>query len=101
MSQVAVGRKENEITKAPEALKEVEISRKIITGDAMHTQKAMSTQIINQGGDYVFPFKENQLRLYQNIQQLFSPNIRSPALGKFKWISSLRKKCVNRSIRTL
>jgi predicted transposase YbfD/YdcC len=31
MSQVAVGRKENEIRKAPEALKKVEISRKIIT----------------------------------------------------------------------
>jgi len=30
MSQVVVGRKENEITKAPEALKKVEISRKII-----------------------------------------------------------------------
>jgi predicted transposase YbfD/YdcC len=36
MSQVAVGRKENEIRKAPEALKKVEISRKIITADAMH-----------------------------------------------------------------
>jgi hypothetical protein len=26
-------------------------------------QKALSAQIINQGGDYVFPVKENQLRL--------------------------------------
>jgi hypothetical protein len=38
MSQVVVGRKENEITKAPEALKNVEISQKIITADALHTQ---------------------------------------------------------------
>ena len=73
MSQVAVGRKENEITKAPETLKKAEISRKIITADALHTQKAISAQIISQGGDYVFPVKENQLRLYQNIQQLFAP----------------------------
>jgi predicted transposase YbfD/YdcC len=82
MSQVAVGRKENEITKAPEALKSVEISQKIITGDALHTQKAISAQIINQGGDYVFPVKENQLRLYQNIQQLFAPEYPKPGFGK-------------------
>lgn len=84
MSQVAVGRKENEIAKAPEALKKVEISRKIITADAMHTQKAVSAQIINQGGDYVFPVKENQLRLYQNIQQLFAPEYPKPGFGKIQ-----------------
>ena len=92
LSQVAVGRKENEITKAPEALKNVEISQKIITGDAMHTQKAISAQIIDQGGDYVFPVKENQLRLYQNIQQLFAPeypdwkeqSLRKPSFGKIQ-----------------
>jgi len=84
MSQVAVGRKENEIRKAPEALKKVEISQKIITADAMHTQKALSAQIINQGGNYVFPVKENQLRLYQNIQQLFAPEYPKPGFGKIQ-----------------
>ena len=84
MSQVAVGRKENEITKAPETLKKAEISRKIITADALHTQKAISAQIISQGGDYVFPVKENQLRLYQNIQQLFAPEYPRPGFGKIQ-----------------
>ena len=84
MSQVAVGRKENEITKAPQALKKVEISQKIITADALHTQKALSAQIIGQGGDYVFPVKENQLRLYQNIQQLFAPEYPKPGFGKIQ-----------------
>ena len=82
LSQVAVGRKENEITKAPETLKKAEISRKIITADALHTQKAISAQIISQGGDYVFPVKENQLRLYQNIQQLFAPEYPRPGFAK-------------------
>ena len=45
LSQVEVGCKENEITKAPKALECVEISGKVITGDAMHTQKALSGQI--------------------------------------------------------
>ena len=82
LAQVAVGRKENEITKAPEALKMVEISQKVVTGDAMHTQKALSAQIISQGGDYIFPVKENQLRLYQNIQQLFAPEYPKPGFAK-------------------
>lgn len=82
MSQVEVGRKENEITKAPQALKSVEISQKVVTGDALHTHKALSAQIVEQGGDYVFPVKENQPMLYNNIQQLFAPDIPKPGFGK-------------------
>jgi|GEM_PF-4471851 len=42
MAQVEVGRKENEISRATEALKLVKISGKVFTGDAMHTQKRLS-----------------------------------------------------------
>jgi predicted transposase YbfD/YdcC len=82
MSQVEVGRKENEITKAPQVLKQVEIAQKVVTGDAMHTQRGISTQIIDANGDYVWPVKENQLRLYQNIQSLFAPEYPKPGFGK-------------------
>jgi len=84
MSQVEVGRKENEITKAPQALKSVEISQKVVTADALHTQKALSAQIVEQGGDYVFPVKENQPMLYKNIQQLFAPEYPKPGFGKIQ-----------------
>ncbi len=84
LSQVAVGRKENEITKAPEALKTVEITGKVVTGDAMHTQKRLAAQILEQGGDYVFPVKENQLGLYKNIQALFAPEYPKPGFGKIQ-----------------
>jgi predicted transposase YbfD/YdcC len=82
MSQVEVGRKENEITKAPQALKQVEIAQKVVTGDAMHTQRGISRQIVEAQGDYVWPVKENQLRLYQNIQSLFAPEYPKPGFGK-------------------
>jgi predicted transposase YbfD/YdcC len=82
MSQVEVGRKENEITKAPQALKRVEIAQKVVTGDALHTQRGISSQIIDAQGDYVWPVKENQLRLYQNIQSLFAPEYPKPGFGK-------------------
>jgi len=84
MSQVEVGCKENEITKAPEALKLVEISQKVVTADALHTQKRVSTQIVDDQGDFVFPVKENQAQLYKNIQALFAPEYPKPGFGKIQ-----------------
>lgn len=84
LSQVEVGRKENEITKASKVLKPVESSQKVVTGDAIHTPRALATQIVDQGGDYVLPVKENQARLYQNIQQLFAPEYPKPGFGKIQ-----------------
>lgn len=84
LSQVEVGRKENEITQAPKALKSVEISRKVITADAMHTQRGLATQILEAQGAYVFPVKENQPQLYKNIQALFAPEYPKPGFGKIQ-----------------
>jgi len=82
MSQVEVGRKENEITKAPKALKMVEIAKKVVTGDAIHTQRGLSSQILEGQGHYVFPVKENQPQLYKNIRSLFAPEYPKPGFGK-------------------
>ena len=82
MSQMAVGRKENEITKASKTLERVKIAQKVITGDAMHTQRGISAQIIEAKADYVWPVKENQPRLYQNIRSLFAPEYPKPGFGK-------------------
>lgn len=84
MSQVEVGRKENEITKAPKALKMVEISKKVVTADAMHTQRGLAAQILEADGDYVLPVKENQPQLYKNIQSLFAPEYPKPGFGKIQ-----------------
>jgi predicted transposase YbfD/YdcC len=84
MAQVEVGRKENEITKAPQVLKMVEISQKVVTGDALHTQRGLATQILDAQGDYVLPVKENQPQLYKNIQSLFAPEYPKPGFGKIQ-----------------
>jgi len=84
MSQVEVGRKENEIVQAPKALKRAEISQKVITADAMHTQRGLATQILEAQADYVFPVKENQPQLYKNIQSLFAPEYPKPGFGKIQ-----------------
>jgi predicted transposase YbfD/YdcC len=84
LSQVEVGRKENEIVKAPQALKLAEISQKVITADAMHTQRGLATQILGAQSDYVFPVKENQAQLYKNIQSLFAPEYPKSGFGKIQ-----------------
>jgi predicted transposase YbfD/YdcC len=84
LSQVEVGRKENEIVQAPKALKSVGISQKVITADAMHTQRGLAKQILEAQGDYVFPVKENQPQLYKNIQALFAPEYPKPGFGKIQ-----------------
>jgi predicted transposase YbfD/YdcC len=62
----------------------VKIKGKIITADAMHTQRRLSAVITEQGADYVFPVKENQPALYQSIQQLFAPEYPRPGFGKIQ-----------------
>jgi predicted transposase YbfD/YdcC len=84
ISQVEVGRKENEITKAPEAIKMAKIAGKVVTGDALHTQKRLAQAIVDEQGDYVFPVKENQPALYKNIQALFAPEHPKPGFGKIQ-----------------
>jgi predicted transposase YbfD/YdcC len=82
--QVEVGRKENEIVRAPQALKSVKISQKVVTGDAWHTQRGLAIQILEAQGDYVLPVKENQPQLYKNIQALFAPEYPKPGFGKIQ-----------------
>lgn len=84
LSQVEVGCKENEITKAPQALNMVDVAQKVVTGDAMHTQRGLATQIVGAQGNYVLPVKENQPQLYKNIQALFAPEYPKPGFGKIQ-----------------
>jgi predicted transposase YbfD/YdcC len=81
-AQVAVDQKENEIVAAPRALEQVPIAGKIISGDALHAQRALSAQIVERGGDYLWVVKENQERLYQDIERLFAPEKPKPGFGK-------------------
>jgi predicted transposase YbfD/YdcC len=84
LAQIGVGNKENEITKAPEVIRLAKIAGKVVTGDALHTQKRLAQTILDEQGDYVFPVKENQPNLYKNIQSLFAPEYPKPGFGKIQ-----------------
>jgi len=69
--QAQVDHKENEIVVAPQVLKQVNLQGTIVLGDAMHTQREISRQIVAAGGDYVWFVKGNQARTLWAIQKLF------------------------------
>ena len=73
--------KENEIVVAPKLLKSLDLRKKIVIGDAMHTQRKLSTQIVDAGGDYVWLVKDNQPNTRQAIAQLFAPEKPIPGVG--------------------
>jgi hypothetical protein len=57
---------------------------KVVTGDAIHTQKRISRQILDNQGDFVFPIKGNLAKLYKNIQEPFAPEYPKPGFGKIQ-----------------
>jgi predicted transposase YbfD/YdcC len=65
--------KENEIVVAPQLLQCLDLRNKVVVGDAMQTQRALSVQIVEAGGDYVWVVKDNQPATRQAIEQLFNP----------------------------
>ena len=82
LAQAAVDRKENEISVAPEVLKRLNLRQKVVIGDALHTQRKVSEQIVEAGGDYLWPVKENQPQTYTAVQLLFAEQKPSPGFGK-------------------
>jgi predicted transposase YbfD/YdcC len=70
LAQQAVNEKSNEITAIPKLLEILDLHGALVTIDAMGCQKEIAEQIVQQGGDYVLAVKENQPKLYEQIEQL-------------------------------
>jgi predicted transposase YbfD/YdcC len=103
--QVAVGNKENEIVAAPKVLASLDLRGKIVMGDAMHTQRGLSLQILAAAGDYIWLAKENQPTLHHDIEQWFAPESHvkgfSPAAKDFQTARTVDKGHGRREERTL
>ncbi len=72
LGQVAAEEKSNEITAIPQLIDRIDVKGAIVTIDAMGCQKEIAKKIVAQGGDYVLAVKENQPKLVQAIEALFS-----------------------------
>jgi predicted transposase YbfD/YdcC len=81
MQMVVEKDKENEIVVAPKLLKCLDLRNKVVIGDAMHTQRQLSIQIVEAGGNFVWVVKDNQANTRRAIEQLFALEPSIPGLG--------------------
>jgi hypothetical protein len=78
VAQIEVGEKTNEIPEIKRLLDPLEIQGRVVTADAMHTQKETAHYLVEEkGAHYLFTVKDNQKTLREDIAALgnddFSP----------------------------
>jgi len=79
VNQVAVPETTNEITMVKDLLDPLEISGKVVTADAMHTQRETARYIVeDKKADYLFVVKDNQKQLMDDISLLDKENAFPP-----------------------
>jgi predicted transposase YbfD/YdcC len=73
LMEIALAGKGCEIPGAAKLLKLVDLREKVVMGDALHTQRAVSIQIVEAGGDYIWFARGNQPQLEEDIRLWFEP----------------------------
>ena len=72
LAQLRVDAKTNEHKAALELLGVLPVQGKVLTGDAMFTHRDVCAAVLEGGGDYVLPVKENQPTLSKDIAAVFA-----------------------------
>jgi predicted transposase YbfD/YdcC len=72
LAQHAVADKTNEIPVVMELLRQVVLEGRVVTMDALLTQRQIAQQIVEAGGDYVMVVKANQPQLREDIATVFA-----------------------------
>ena len=70
LAQVRTDEKSNEITAIPELLELLDASGALVSIDAAGCQKDIATQVVAGRGDYLLAVKDNQPRLFEDIQAM-------------------------------
>jgi predicted transposase YbfD/YdcC len=72
LTQQAVDAKTNEITQVEMVLRQIVLKDRVVTMDALLTQRHVAQTIVEEGGDYVMMVKENQPQLRADIELVFT-----------------------------
>ena len=72
VAQLRVDAKTNELKAALEMLAVLPVAGRLITADAIQTHREFCTAVIDGGGDYVLPVKDNQPTLRSDIEAVFA-----------------------------
>jgi len=80
VAQESVDDKTNEIPVLPEVLRGVVLEGRVVTVDALLTQRAVAATVLEGGGDYVMVVKDNQPGLRDTIAAVLStpPHLAAP-----------------------
>jgi hypothetical protein len=73
LAQVPTPGKGQELAAAKQVLAQLPLAGRVVTGDALLTQREICEQIVAAGGDYLFPVEENQPALRDSVARAFSP----------------------------
>jgi len=73
LAQVRSEGKGHELAAATQLLDEVDLTGRLVTGDALLTQREVSRRVVDRGGDYLLPVEDNQPTLRDGIAAAFSP----------------------------
>ena len=73
LAQVASPGKGQELAAAKAVLGQIPLEGRIVVADALLTQREVCQQIVDGGGDYLLPVKENQPALRRDLVEAFSP----------------------------
>jgi predicted transposase YbfD/YdcC len=79
--QVAVEDKSNEIAAIPKLLELMDLKGAVVTIDAIGTQRDIAKKIVDGGGDYVLPVKDNQPALHEKVEALLDEAALGPVDG--------------------
>ena len=75
LMEIAIAGKGSEIPFAPQLLKKIDLREMVVMGDALHTQRGVSIQIVEQGGEYIWIAKGNQPQMEENLRLWFEPDL--------------------------
>lgn len=73
LAQLRTTGKGQELAAAKALLAEVPLAGRLVTTDALLTQREVAQQVVERGGDYLLPVKENQPTLQADLAAAFSP----------------------------
>jgi DDE_Tnp_1-associated/Transposase DDE domain len=73
LAQLRTTGKGQELAAAKAVLAEVPLAGRLVTTDALLTQREVAQQVVDRGGAYLLPVKDNQPSLHADLAAAFSP----------------------------
>jgi predicted transposase YbfD/YdcC len=91
IAQAAIDPHAGEIPAGQQLLEQVDVRHQVVLADALHTQRKLCQQVVEAQGDYLLTVKENQPKLYHDIEMLFSGPLQHPNLLDFQTVAKTNK----------